>query len=176
MRCLFLLPFIAIFALHLLLSPPTHMEGPVHLLPMMRRMRRRYTLPPPPLQTQKQAGFCPPQLPYVAALPITALFCLFLLHTERSQHGGTNPYYNTLLQSISVNSPHNTPYNSKWVLQCGDVHPNPGHRRIYQLRRDYRLVPGPDVPLLDIEEYAHHLVMNSNRQYDSLDNIANEQD
>ena len=32
------------------------------------------------------------------------------------------------------------------------------------------------VPLLDIEEYAPHLVVNTNRQYDSLDNVANEQD
>ena len=40
-RCLCLLPFIAVIALHLLLVPTTHMEGPVHLLPMIRRMHRR---------------------------------------------------------------------------------------------------------------------------------------
>ena len=37
-------------------------------------------------------------------------------------------YYNTLVPSTSVITPHNTGYNNKWVLQCGDVHPNPGHR------------------------------------------------
>ena len=41
-------------------------------------------------------------------------------------------YYNTLPLNISVTSPYNTRYNSNWVLQCGDVHPNLGHRRIYQ--------------------------------------------
>ena len=44
-RCLFLMPFIAIMALHLLLVPTTHTEAPVLLLPMIRRVRRRYTLP-----------------------------------------------------------------------------------------------------------------------------------
>ena len=47
---------------------------------------------------------------------------------------------------------------------------------MYQLRRECRLVPGPPVPLLDIEEYAQHLVVNANRQYDSLDNVTHEQD
>ena len=39
------MPFIAVMALHLLLVPTTHMEGPVLLLPLIRRVRRRYTLP-----------------------------------------------------------------------------------------------------------------------------------
>ena len=88
-RYLFLLPFIAIFALHLLLSPPNTYGG--------TRTPTRYdaddaqaVYPVPPLQTQKQAGPSPPQLAYVAALPVTALLCLFLLHTDRSQRGGTN--------------------------------------------------------------------------------------
>ena len=45
MRYLFLMPFIAVMALHLLLVPTTHMDGPVLLLSMIRRVRRRYTLP-----------------------------------------------------------------------------------------------------------------------------------
>ena len=53
-RCLFLLPFIAIFALHLVVSPPTHVEGLAHLLPMIRRMRRQYTLPPHYRRKNKQ--------------------------------------------------------------------------------------------------------------------------
>ena len=44
-RWLFLMPFIAITALHLLLVPTTHTEGLLLLLPMIRRVRRRYTLP-----------------------------------------------------------------------------------------------------------------------------------
>ena len=76
----------------------------------------------------------------------------------------------------TMNATRGSRYNNIWVLQCGDVHPNPGHRRIYQLRRNCRLVPGPPVPLLDIEEYAQHLVVNTNRRYDSLDNTTNAQD
>ena len=47
-------------------------------------------LPAPPLQTQKQATPCPPQLPYVAALPVSALRPLLLLHADRTQHSDTN--------------------------------------------------------------------------------------
>ena len=75
-----------------------------------------------------------------------------------------------------MTSPHNTRYNNNWVLQCGDVHPNPGHRRIYQLRRDCRDVPGPPIPLLDIEEYAQHLLINTNRRYDNLDDMTTAKD
>ena len=53
-RCLFLLPFIAVIAHHLLLVSTTHMVGPVPLLPMIRRMRRRYTLPPRYRRNNKQ--------------------------------------------------------------------------------------------------------------------------
>ena len=77
-------------------------------------------------------------------------------------------YYRALVSMATVTGPHNTRFNNNWVLQCGDVQPNPGHRRIYQVRRDCRIVPGPPVPLLDIEEYAKHLVVNKNRRYDSL--------
>ena len=41
MRCLFLMPCIAIMALLLLLAP-THKKGPVYLLPVNRRVRRQY--------------------------------------------------------------------------------------------------------------------------------------
>ena len=33
-------------------------------------------------------------------------------------------------------------------------------------------MPGPSVPLLNIEEYAGHLVVNTNKHYDSLDKAA----
>ena len=52
----------------------------------------------------------------------------------------------------------------------------PSWGTIYQLRRDCRLVSVPLVPLLDTEEYAQHLVVNTNRQYDNLDNAAGGQD
>ena len=56
------------------------------------------------------------------------------------------------------------------------MHFNPGHRRIYHIRRDCRIVSAPPVPLLDLEEYAQHLVVNTNRQYDNLDSAAGGQD
>ena len=39
------MPFVAIMAFHLLLVPNAHTEGPILLLPMIRRVRRRYTPP-----------------------------------------------------------------------------------------------------------------------------------
>ena len=81
-------------------------------------------------------------------------------------------HYNTLPQNASVMGPYNTRYNSKWVLRCGDVHPNPGHCGIYHLRRDCRLVPRPPVLLLDKENYPQHLLVNTNRQYDNVDKAA----
>ena len=35
---------------------------------------------------------------------------------------------------------------------------------------------GPPIPLLDIEEYAQHLVINTNRRYDSLDDATTAKD
>ena len=81
-------------------------------------------------------------------------------------------HYNTLPHKILVTSPYHKRYNIKWVLRCGDVHPNPGHRRMFHLLRDCHLVPGPPVPLLDIEEYAQHLVVHTNRKYDNLYSAA----
>ena len=45
MRCMFLMPCIAITALLLLLAPTTHTEGPAYLLPVNRRIHRQYTPP-----------------------------------------------------------------------------------------------------------------------------------
>ena len=140
-----------------------------------RTMRKRYTLPPRYRRKNKQDPAPHTYRMWRPCLLLLYFACFFYTPTAPNT-GAPTPYYNTLLQSISFNSPHNTRYNSKWVLQCGDAHPNLAHRRIYQLRRDCRLVPGPPVPLLDIEEYAQHLVVNMNRQYDSLDNVTNEQD
>ena len=109
--------------------------------------------------------------------------CLLLLHIACFFHTPTAPstrvpscYYRAPVSIATVTSPHDTRYNNNRVLQCGDVHPNPGHRRIYELRRDCCLVPGPPVPPLDIEEYAQHLVVSTNRRYDSQDDTTNAQD
>ena len=131
--------------------------------------RHRHNCPPPTLSAHHSYHIWRP--------------CLFLLyiacffHTPTALDTGVpSRYYRAPVSIATVTSPHNTRYNNNWVLQCGDVHPNPGHRRIYQLRRDCRNVPGPPVPLLDIEEYAQHLVVNTNRRYDSLDDTTTAKD
>ena len=133
MRCLFLLPFIAIMALLLLLVPTTHTEGPVYLLPVIRRVRRRYT-PSPRHQHGNKRG--PTPNGYQMWRP-----CLFLLyiacffHTPTALDTGVPSRYHRALVSIAmVTSPHNTRYNNNWVLQCGDVHPKP---------RTPKDIPGP---------------------------------
>ena len=55
MRCLYLLPFIAIGALQLPLSPHTHAGGPVYLQPIIRRARWWYILPHHSKRKNKQA-------------------------------------------------------------------------------------------------------------------------
>ena len=169
------MPFIAVLALHLLLVPITYMEGPILLLPMIRRVRRRYTLPPRYRHHNKQDPAPHNYRVWRPCMLLLYIACFFDTPTAPST-GIPARYYHAPVPSTTVISPHNTRYNNKWVLQCGDVHPNPGHRRIYQLRRDCRHVPRPPVPLLDIEEYAQHLVVNTNRQHDGLDNVTNTQD
>ena len=130
MRCLFLLPFIAIVALHLLLF---HMEGPIHLPPMMPRMHRRYILPHHYRRENKHDPT--PHNYHMWRSCLLLLYVTLFFSTPTAPNTGVQtPYYNTLPQRTSVTSPHNTRYNSKWVLQCGNVHPIAGHRRIYQLR------------------------------------------
>ena len=171
-RRLFLLPLIAIVALQLLQYPNIHMGGPVYLQPIVRRARRRYVLPHHPKRKHKQApGYNRHHHTWRSCLLLLYVAIFFTTPTAPTMITITH-CYNTLPHNTSVVRPYNTRYNSDWVLRCGDVHPNPGHRRIYHLRRDCRLVPGPPVPLLDIEEYAQHLVDNTNRQYDNLDNAA----
>ena len=161
-RYLFLMPFIAVMALHLLLVPTTHMDGPILLLPMIRRVRRRYTLPLRYSHDNKQDHAPHNYRMWRPCMLLLYIACFF--HTPTAPITGVPTcYHHAPVPSTTIISPHNTPFNNKCFLQCGDVHPNPGHRRIYQLRRDFRLVPGPPVPLLDIEEYAQHLVVNTNR-------------
>ena len=154
------MPCIAITALLLLLAPTTHTEGPVYLLPVNRRVRRRYT---PPLRHRHGYSRGPTPQGYQMWRP--GLFLLYIacfFHTPTAPDTGVpSRYYRTPVSITTVTSPHNIRYNNNWVLQCGDVHPNPGHRRIYQLRRGCRDVLGPPASLLDIEEYAQHLVVNT---------------
>ena len=106
-----------------------------------------------------------------AGLLLLYIVCFF--HTPIAPiTGAPIRYYHAPVSITTVTSPYNTRYNTNWVLQCGDVHPSPGHRRMYQLRRGCRDVRGPPIPLLDIEEYAQHLVVNTNRRYDGLDDAT----
>ena len=165
------MPCIAITAVLLLLAPTTHTEGPVYLLPVNRRVRRQYT---PPLRHRHGYSRGPNLHSYHMWRPgLLLLYIACFFHTLTAPITGVpSRYYLAPVPITTVTSPYNTRYNNNWVLQCGDVHPNPGHRRIYQLRRGCRDVLGPPVPLLDIEEYAQHLVVNTNRRYDSLDDMT----
>ena len=167
------MPCIAIMALLLLLAP-THTEGPVYLLPVNRRVRRRYT---PPLRHRHGYARGPNPHSYRIWQPgLLLLYIVCFFHTPTAPITAAPCRYHAPVTITTVTSPYNTRYNTNWVLQCGDVHPNPGHRRIYQLRRGCRDVRGPPIPLLDIEEYAQHLVVNTNRRYDSLDDATTAKD
>ena len=169
------MPFIDIMALHLLLVPTTHAEGPVLLLPMIRRVRRRYTSPLRHLHGSKRGTTPRSYRMWRSCLLLLYIACFF--HTSTAPNTGVpSRHYRARVSTTTVTSPHNTRYNNEWVLQCGDIHPNSGHRRIYHLRRDCRNMPGPPVPLLDIEEYTQYLVVNTNRWYDSLDDRTDAQD
>ena len=168
------MPCIAIMALLLLLAP-THTEGPVYLLPVNRRVRRRYT---PTLRHRHGYSRGPNPHSYRIWRPsLLLLYIVCFFHTPTAPiTGAPCRYYHTPVSITTVTSPYNTLYNTNRVLQCGDVHRNPGHRRIYQLRRGCRDVRGPPIPLLDIEEYAQHLVVNTNRRYDSPDDATTAKD
>ena len=167
------MPSIAIMALLLLLAP-THTEGPVYLLPVNRRVRRQYT---PPLRHRHGYARGPNPHSYRIWQPgLLLLYIVCFYHTPTAPITAAPCRYHAPVTITTVTSPYNTRYNTNWVLQCGDVHPNPGHRRIYQLRQGCRDVQGPPILLLDIEEYAQHLVVNTNRRYDSLDDAATAKD
>ena len=127
---------------------------------IIKRVRGQYILPHQSKRKHKQALASHNYYTWRPRLLLLYAACFFTTPTVPTTITQTH-HYNTPALNISVTSPCNTRYNSNWVLQCGDVHPNPGHRRIHQLRRDCRLVPGPPVPLLDID--AQHLVVNTNR-------------
>ena len=169
------MPCIAITALLLLLAPTTHTEGPVYLLPVNRRIHRQYT---PPLRHRHGYSRGPNLHRYHIWRPgLLLLYIACFFHTPTAPITGVpSRYYHAPVSLTTVTSPHNTRFNNNWVLQCGDIHPKPGHRRIYQLRRGCRDVLGPPVPLLDIEEYAQDLVVNTNRRYDSLDDTTTAKD
>ena len=143
------MPCIAITALLLLLAPTTYTEGPVYLLPVNRRIRRRHA---PPLRHRHGYSRGPNLHSYRTWRPgLLLLYIAYFFHTPTAPITGVpSRYYHAPVSITTVTSPHNTRYNNNWVLQCGDVHPNPGQRRIYQLRRGCRDVLGPPVPLLDI--------------------------
>ena len=128
MRCLFLLHCIAIVALRLFVSPNIHRGGPVYLHPIIGRVRRQH------IHSKRKIKQAPASHNYY-----TWRLCLLLLYAACFFTAPTAPtivtqthYSNTLTLDIWVTCPYNTRYNSNWVLQCGDVHPNPGHSSIYQ--------------------------------------------
>ena len=142
---------------------------------MIRKMRMRFTLPPRYRRNSQQDPVPHNYRMWRPCMLLLYFGCFF--HTPTAPTTGVpTHYYHAPVPSTAVIGPHNTRYNNKWVLQCGDVHPSPRHRRIYQLRRDCCLVPKPPVPLLDMEEYTQHVVVNTNRRYDSVDNVTNTQD
>ena len=142
---------------------------------MNRRIRRRYT---PPLRHRHKYSRGPNLHGYQIWRPgLLLLYIACFFNTPTAPITGMpSRYYHAPVSITTVTSLHNTRFNNSWVLQCGDVHPNPGHSRIYQLRHGCRDVLGPLVPLLDIEKYAQHLVVNTNRRYDSLDDTTTAKD
>ena len=49
----------------------------------------------------------------------------------------------------------NQRHNATWILVCGDVHPNPGQRKIHRLNDHTRALRGPPVPLQLRRLYTH---------------------
>ena len=131
---------IAIMALLLLLAP-THTEVPVYLLPVNRRVCRRYTLP-----LRHRHGYTRGPNPHSYCIWRPGLLLLYMVcffHTPTAPITAAPCRYHVPVTITTVTSPYNTRYNTNWILQCVDVHPNPGHRRIYQLRRDARMCGDP---------------------------------
>ena len=125
MRCLFLMPIIGRMALHLLLVPTAHTEGLVLLLHVIRRVRRQHAS-----SFRHRHGYTRGPTPHNCHTWRRCLFVLYIACFFRTRTaldtGVPSRYYLAPVSIATVTSPHNTRYNNNLVLQCGDVHPNPG--------------------------------------------------
>ena len=120
------MPFPMALHSHILPPPPLvphrNIEGPVHLLPMVRRMRRRCTLPPRYRHKIKQEKAPHNYRMWRPCLLLLYFACFF--HTPTVPHTGVpTQYYHTPLQSTSVNSPHNTRYKASGSSNVGTYNP-----------------------------------------------------
>ena len=110
MRCLFLVPFIAITALHLLLVPTTNTEGPILLVLVIRRVRRRYTS-----SLRHRHGHKRGPTPHSYHIWRPCLFLLYIacfFHTPTALDTGVpSRYYRVPVSIATVTSPRNTRYN-----------------------------------------------------------------
>ena len=108
-RCLFLMPCIAIMALLLLLAP-MHTEGPVYLLPVNRRVRKRYT---PPLRHRH--GYARGPNPHSCRIWQPGLLLLYVVcffHTPTAPITAAPCRYHAPVTITTVTSPYNTRYNT----------------------------------------------------------------
>ena len=110
-RCLFLMPIIATMALHLLLVPTTHTEGPVLLLPMTRRVRRRHISSPRHRHGSKRGPISRSYRMWRPCLFLLYIACFFRTPTALNTEVPCR-YYRAPVSIATVTSPHNTRYNN----------------------------------------------------------------
>ena len=141
--------FIVVTSLLLLLEPTIPVEGYRYLCSYGRQTRRRYThrnwCPYTPRKLHVPKINMPPSLKWWAVflLAYTAM-CLTTPTTSASPiihqcHFAPPIGYTPL-------SPYNHRYTTSWVLMCGDVHPNPGQRRIHILNNRTRCLCATSPP------------------------------
>ena len=165
-ECLFLMPFIAIMALHLLLVPTTHTEGPALLLPLTHRVHRRYTLPLRHRHGNKRGPNPHGYRMWRPCLLLLYIACFF--HTPTAPNTGVpSRYYRAPVSIAALPAPTTHVSTTTGSSNAGTPKDIPAPARMPQR--------GP-VPLLDIEEYPQYLVVNTNRRYDGLDDMTNARD
>ena len=121
-KCIFLLPFVAIVALQVLLFPNIHFGGPLCLQPIVLRAHKRHLLPNHHKHKCRQAP-CPHNNHYLWRSCLLLLYAKVLFTTPLAPTTTTvTHYYYTSPHGTSVISPHNLRYNNNWVLSCGDTH------------------------------------------------------
>ena len=103
------MPCFAIMALLLLLAP-THTEGPVYLLPVNQRVRRRYT---PRLRHRHGYARGPNPHSYRIWQPgLLLLYIVCFFHTPTAPITAAPCRYHAPVTITTVTSPYNTRYNT----------------------------------------------------------------